>query len=266
MDLDTLEFFAVKEETLEEKTKEKQEKELRLCQSLRHPHIVSYLGHECTSSELLIFLEYADLGSLEKMLGEFGALAGSALSTAMVGVLEGLDYLHTRPTPVVHRDLKCANVLVFRPFTVKLSDFGNSKCNQLTKSFRTSGSVPWMAPEVIKGEASDEGHGRKADIWSFGCTVIEMITAEMPWGKGAFNNQFHAMHRISSSGETPPVPQDAPSATLSMIRACTRLSQQERPTTTDLLAQLYRHFGMAPIMPRRRPISKPRAVDGVGPL
>lgn len=235
MDLDTLEFFAVKEAVLEEgAARDKLDTELNLCRSMHHPNVINYLGHQFTDQHLRIFLEFADGGSIASMLSEFGPLSGAALTKATAGILEGLDYLHTRPVPVVHRDVKGANVLVTKPFHVKLTDFGNSKCDVLTKSFRTTGSVPWMAPEVINQQ---NGHGRKADVWSFGCTVIEMATAEKPWGNQAFNNIMYAMNHIGNSTATPPVPQEAPNSLQSLIRVCTRRAQEGRPSTTELLSQ-----------------------------
>jgi mitogen-activated protein kinase kinase kinase len=61
----------------------------------------------------------------------------------------------------VHRDIKGANVLVDLNFCVRLADFGCSKRDDMTASYTTVGSIPWMAPEVIQREG---GHGRKADI------------------------------------------------------------------------------------------------------
>jgi serine/threonine protein kinase len=105
-------------------------------------------------------------------------------------MLEGLKYLHLNG--IIHRDLKCANVLVDNMGVIKLSDFGASKriieelnyesSDSMSKSLK--GSPYWMAPEVVR----KIGHGKPADIWSLGCCVLEMLTSKPPWyehGKNA---------------------------------------------------------------------------------
>ena len=91
----------------------------------------------------------------------------------------GLQYLHSNR--VVHRDIKGGNLLVEKDGRVKLADFGMAKQMveqaSIAKSFK--GSAFWMAPEVIK----QQGHGFAADIWSVGCTVLEMATGRPPWAQ-----------------------------------------------------------------------------------
>jgi len=240
----SLQLFAVKEVLLEDpghhgsKQRERVSVELRICQSLRHPNIVSYLGHKFAERHLYIYLEFMPGGSVSAMLSEFGALQGDALCRAATDTLRGLDFLHTRSPPVVHRDLKGANLLVGVDMSIKLADFGCSKWSSDTNSFTMLGSLPWMAPEVIR---QSEGHGRKADIWSFGCTVIEMATAEKPWGNGAFDNMMFALNHIANSECTPHLAPDcaASPACWSAVAACTQRSAVSRPSTTDLLQHAF---------------------------
>eukprot|EP00930_Biecheleria_cincta_P043623 TRINITY_DN2993_c1_g1_i1.p1 TRINITY_DN2993_c1_g1~~TRINITY_DN2993_c1_g1_i1.p1 ORF type:complete len:536 (+),score=106.10 TRINITY_DN2993_c1_g1_i1:116-1723(+) len=235
-------IFAVKKAMLRQnddedhKFVEKLGDELEIFRHLRHPNIVSFLGYEIKDGELCIFMDYVPGGSLSAMLSEFGPLDGKLLRSATMGMLQGLDYLHSRNPPVVHRDIKSANVLVEKDFSIKLSDFGCSKRCELTTSFTTIGSIPWMAPEVIQQQ---NGYGRKADIWSLGCTILELLTAETPWGKNAFDNVMFALRRIGMSEETPPVPEGAPPDVQDIVRACLQRDAEARPGAADLLSHSY---------------------------
>lgn len=214
------------------KYRDRLQDELDICKTLRHPHIVSYLGCEFVDGHLSVYLEYVAGGSLAAVLHEFGPLEPTLFRKAASGILQGLDYLHTRSPPVVHRDVKAANVLVSLDFCVKLTDFGCSKRDCVTKSFTTIGSAPWMAPEVIQQQ---DGHGRKADIWSLGCTLIEMATAARPWGNGRFDNIVAAMLHIGMSDATPPVPESLPDGARDLIGLCLRRNPADRPWAIDLL-------------------------------
>jgi len=214
------------------KYSEKLQHELDICRGLRHRHIVTCLGHEYVDCRLHIFLEYVAGGSLRRMLDRFGPFDDRLLRKAVQGLLEGLDFLHTHSPPVVHRDLKGANVLVDQHFCVKLADFGCSKCDVNTQSFTSVGTVCWMAPEVVMQEG---GHGRKADIWSLGCVVIEMATAADPWGKGVFDNWMHAFNVIRSPGRMPPIPDTLSDTSQDLVRCCLQRSPEERPCASQLL-------------------------------
>lgn len=229
-----MKIFAVKEVPLDCSAEqlERLRTELRINQELRHPNIVTYLGHSSTDMHVCIYLEYMPGGSMSSLLAHFGALGAVALQKAACGMLSGLDYLHSRSPPVVHRDLKGANLLVGSDMVVKLADFGCSKWCAETVSFTTIGSLPWMAPEVI---LSCHGSGRKADIWSFGCTIIEMATAEKPWGRHAFDNMLFGLNRIANSSETPPIPESASPACRDVITLCTQRAESRRPSAVELM-------------------------------
>jgi serine/threonine protein kinase len=227
-------IFAVKKARDEHDSSycEKLRRELEICEDLRHPNIVSCLGHEVVKGHLCIYLEYVPGGSMRSHLEEFGALEEPLLRKASRGILKGLDYLHTHNPPVVHRDLKGANVLVDLNFCCKLADFGCSKRSTQTQSFTSCGSAQWCAPEVFKDEL---GFGRKADIWSFGCVVLEMATAADPWGRGAFDNMMQVVHVICMSQRTPPIPEAMPAVGKELAGLCLRRSPEERPHCPELL-------------------------------
>lgn len=229
-------IIAVKESKLnmqseaDRKFSETLQKELDIIKDLKHPHIVRCFGSGFKDEQLYVYLEYVAGGSLRSRLEEFGPLPNGPCRKATLGLLEGLTYLHGHKPCVVHRDVKAANILVEGAYHVKLADFGCSKRSDLTQSFAVVGSLPWSAPEIWQ----NVGHGKEQDIWSFACTLIEMVTAEMPWGKRAFDNPMHAIKTIAMGENTPPLP-DVDSELLALMRRCLRRNPSERPSAAELL-------------------------------
>lgn len=124
-------------------------------------------------------LRYAENGSLGQTLKAFGKLNERLVASYVVKILEGLHYLHQ--SDVVHCDLKAANILTTKNGNVKLSDFGVSlNLRAMEREMKDVAGTPnWMAPEVIELK----GASPKSDIWSLGCTVIELLTGRPPYAE-----------------------------------------------------------------------------------
>eukprot|EP00826_Nyctotherus_ovalis_P065013 TRINITY_DN9546_c0_g1_i1.p1 TRINITY_DN9546_c0_g1~~TRINITY_DN9546_c0_g1_i1.p1 ORF type:complete len:303 (+),score=50.86 TRINITY_DN9546_c0_g1_i1:583-1491(+) len=180
------------------------EVEIEILSRLQHKNIVRYIGSSREKEHFNIFLEYEGGGSIAKLLGRYGSFKENLVRLYSKQILEGLEYLHAHN--VLHRDIKGANVLVDSNGICKLADFGGAKKiynkaaseNGLHSSLK--GTPYWMAPEVIK----QTGHGRQADIWSFGCTVIEMATGNPPWSE--HKNIFAVLYLIGQTVNPPPFP------------------------------------------------------------
>uniref|UniRef100_A0A4W3HMB4 Mitogen-activated protein kinase kinase kinase 3 n=1 Tax=Callorhinchus milii TaxID=7868 RepID=A0A4W3HMB4_CALMI len=176
--------------------------EIQLLKNLRHQRIVQYYGslREKAERTLSIFMEYMPGGSVKDQLKAYGALTENVTRKYTRQILEGVCYLHSNM--IVHRDIKGANILRDSVGNVKLGDFGASKrlqtiCMSGTGIRSVTGTPYWMSPEVISGE----GYGRKADVWSLGCTVVEMLTEKPPWA------EFEAMAAIFKIATQPTNPQ-----------------------------------------------------------
>ncbi|GMH00288.1 hypothetical protein Nepgr_002127 [Nepenthes gracilis] len=195
-------FFAVKEVSLiEQGSQGKQsilqlEQEIELLSQFEHENIVKYLGTDKEESKLYIFLELVTQGSLISLYQRYH-LQDSQVSSYTRQILLGLKYLHDKN--IVHRDIKCANILVTNSGTVKLADFGLAKATKLNDLRSCKGTAFWMAPEVVN--RNNEGYGLPADIWSLGCTVLEMLTSHVPYHPFEFMTAiFHI-----GKGVLPPV-------------------------------------------------------------
>ncbi|CAD5175832.1 unnamed protein product [Musa acuminata subsp. malaccensis] len=228
------EMCAMKEVTLfmdDAKSKESVKhlgQEIFLLSRLRHPNIVQYYGCEMIEDKLYIYLEYVSGGSIHKLLQEYGQFGEPAIRSYTQQILSGLAYLHAKNT--VHRDIKGANILVDPNGRVKLADFGMAKHitgQSCPLSFK--GSPYWMAPEVIKNL---NGCNLAVDIWSLGCTVLEMATSKPPWSQ---YEGIAAMFKIGNSKELPTIPDHLSDDGKDFIRRCLQREPSKRPTAAELL-------------------------------
>eukprot|EP01062_Namystynia_karyoxenos_P011502 TRINITY_DN14121_c0_g1_i2.p1 TRINITY_DN14121_c0_g1~~TRINITY_DN14121_c0_g1_i2.p1 ORF type:complete len:904 (+),score=187.19 TRINITY_DN14121_c0_g1_i2:242-2953(+) len=169
--------------------------EIALMKTLDHPNIVRYFFSERCGDSINIFMEYVAGGSMLEMLKQFGGLPLNLVNFYTREVLLGLEYLHHKN--VIHRDIKSANILIGISGDCRLADFGCSSAITDTCARRSSlqGTPLWMAPEVI----TQQEYGSLVDIWSLGCTIMEMITAQPPFHHLGFN-QLGFMRFISGDG------------------------------------------------------------------
>jgi len=217
----------------DERFKEALQNEIELMREFRHPNIVAYYGCDWIDNRIYMYLEYMAGGSIARVLDQFGAFEETLLSNYARQLLNGLEYLHTRNPYIVHRDIKGANVLLGVDCQVKLADFGCSKREKETRSLTIGGSIPWMAPEVI----AHARYGRAGDIWSFGCLMIEMATAEPPWGQ--FDNLMAAMIKIGMSTEMPAMPSTLSAPCRAFMRRCLNRDPGRRLSASELLNERF---------------------------
>ncbi|KAG0486961.1 hypothetical protein HPP92_009056 [Vanilla planifolia] len=202
--------------------------EINLLSQFSHPNIVQYISSELVEDTLSVYLEYVSGGSIHKLLQEYGAFGEPVIRSYTAQILSGIAYLHGRNT--VHRDIKGANILVDPNGEVKLADFGMAKHISSYASIRSfKGSPYWMAPEVIM---NGNGYNLSVDIWSLGCTVLEMATCKPPW------SQFEgvaAIFKIGNGKDIPDIPDHLSSEAKSFIKSCLQRDPSARPTAFQLM-------------------------------
>ncbi|KAK9929454.1 hypothetical protein M0R45_026553 [Rubus argutus] len=225
-------FFAVKEVSLlDQGSQGKQsllqlEQEIHLLSQFEHDNIVQYLGTDKDDTKLYIFLELVTKGSLANLYSKY-LLRDSQVSVFTRQILSGLKYLHDRN--VLHRDIKCANILVDASGSVKLADFGLAKAAKLNDVKSCKGTPYWMAPEVVNRR--NRGYGLAADIWSLGCAVLEMLTRQPPY---SHLEGMQALFQIGK-GELPAIPDSLSRDARDFILKCLQVNPNNRPTAAQLL-------------------------------
>ena len=137
--------------------------------------------------ELNILHEYVTGGSLLTIIEKFGALQEKLVRIYIGQILRGLEFIHS--LGLVHRNLKCSNVLIDNSAIVKISDFALSKnlFDYGLKKLLKEGEIKdllkrdvfpfWLAPEVVtSGE-----YTASSDVWSLGIMIIQLLTGKVPW-------------------------------------------------------------------------------------
>ncbi|KAL8044430.1 hypothetical protein ABFX02_08G046100 [Erythranthe guttata] len=209
------------------------EQEIKVLSHLKHPNIVQYFGSEIVGDKFYIYLEYVHPGSINRFIQDHcGAITEAVVRNFTRHILCGLAYLHSKKT--IHRDIKGANLLVDAYGVVKLADFGMAKhLNGQTANLSLKGSPYWMAPELLQSAMQTDASSDVAlavDIWSLGCTIIEMMNGKPPWSEyeGAA-----ALFKVLK--ETPPIPQIMSAEGKDFLQCCFRRNPAERPTASQLL-------------------------------
>jgi len=156
-------------------------KEVANLQTLRHPRLVSFVGAAFVSPSVCIVTEFMPNGSLYHLLHHRKQeLTTFQRFNVATHISEGVDFLHRRNPPFVHRDLKSLNVVLDFELNAKLCDFGLTQSMEkthITRKDNEGGSPRYMAPELFDSNGKIT---EKIDIWALGCLAAEVLTGRLP--------------------------------------------------------------------------------------
>ncbi len=174
-------------------------REIKVLANLEHRNIAALRTALTIENQLVMVMEYVEGESISARLN-IGAIPVPLALSYLDQVLEALSYAHARH--IIHRDIKPANMMVTRQGVVKLMDFGiahtEGDVKKLTATGSTLGSISYMSPEQVRGEATDE----RSDLYSLGISLYEMVTGKKPFDEGS---SFSIMAAHINLAPRPPI-------------------------------------------------------------
>ncbi|MDQ3801576.1 MAG: protein kinase [Acidobacteriota bacterium] len=151
-----------------------------------HPNVLPLIDADIYDGQVVILSEYIEDGSLADKLRKYGRLPVREAVRIVVGVLNGLEYLHSKS--IIHRDIKPANILM-QGDTPRLADFGISRAVETTMvSSTVIGTHSYMSPESFEGVRSVQ-----TDVWSVGVLLYHLVTGRLPFPLGQPSEIMYAV-------------------------------------------------------------------------
>ncbi|XP_019155902.1 PREDICTED: serine/threonine-protein kinase EDR1 [Ipomoea nil] len=209
-------------------------KEIDIMKRLRHPNVLLFMGAVSSQEKLALITEYLPRGSLFKTLHKSSQQLDTRRRLRMaLDVARGMNYLHCRNPPIVHRDLKSSNLLVDKSWTVKVGDFGLSRLKYATLlTAKSGGGTPqWMAPEVLRNEPSTE----KSDVFSFGVILWELMTELIPWSD---LNSLQVVGVVGFMDRRLELPENIDPRVSSIILDCWQSNPEDRPSFHNIILRV----------------------------
>jgi NIMA (never in mitosis gene a)-related kinase len=227
-------IYALKRVSIDKLNQKEQEgcmNEIRLLASLNSLNIISYKDafFDEESSNLCIIMEYADDGDLFAKI-ECNNRNRTFFSEEIIWeyfyqIVKGLKYLHDRK--IMHRDLKSANIFLFRNGDLKLGDMNVSKVYKLGLNNTQTGTPYYTAPEIWK----DLPYDYKCDIWSLGCVLYEMCAGHPPFRGESMQQLFGKIIK----GYYDPIPTFYSKELSSIISNLLKINSVDRPYVEEVM-------------------------------
>lgn len=252
-DIDSNKPIAVKLIPLEyNKRKEKFDQtvaEFNLISGFKHSNLLSYINlqFESNGNILALLTEFVEKGNLKSIIYSYGVITEDKAFKYMLDILNGIEFLHSKS--IVHRDLKCENLLLSVDGTIKISDFENilnfKKLSNSKQTWSLQGSIPWLSPDIVhfyeKHELTEKIPEsnlctvkelfKKSDIWSIGCSFSEMVNGHRPWIK--INNNLELLIFLKTIKEPYEI-QNVSKRGISFYLQCCAIDSSKRLNPTEL--------------------------------
>ncbi|XP_065915083.1 uncharacterized protein [Dysidea avara] len=201
-------------------TREMFQREMDIALSCQHQNIVTFLGATLSGQPVLL-MEIMDLNM--KVAYAKSSITCTQAHKILHDITMALHFLHTRPDPVIHRDVSSANVLLKVLYNgewlAKLGDLGTAKIQQQTKT-PLPGTIAYAAPEALEPKK----HTTKMDVHSFGILIIEALTNTFPYIEKVDTLKTRVQQKFPQYYQ--------------LVTSCTNQHSSDRPTMYDVLVRL----------------------------
>ena len=221
----------VKLSNLNEKEKTNSLNEVRILASVKSKYVISYKEafFDEKDSTLGVVMEYADNGDLYKKILEYKQkkiyFEEIDIWKIFIQLVKGLKALHD--LQILHRDLKSANVFLFKDGHAKLGDLNVSKVAKRGLGYTQTGTPYYASPEIWK----DLPYDNKSDIWSLGCVLYEMITLHPPFR----SKNMDELYKKVLSGDIGNLPEKYSNDLYEVVLLMMKVNSNKRPNCNDIL-------------------------------
>jgi tRNA A-37 threonylcarbamoyl transferase component Bud32 len=203
-------------------------RELALLVMLENDNLVPCYGActQLTNGSLYIISEIMTKGNLKNFIKEMKKFIDLKMILRLTcDIVKGMKWLHS--LNIIHRDLKSFNILVNSNMKCKIIDFGTSRVvDHVKKMTGNLGTPAWMAPEVL----TNAKYSQKADVYSFGIVMWELLTGEEPF----HDMKTWAIPDAVISGKRPPIPKDVDKIYVAIMEQAWHQEPEMRPTFEQL--------------------------------
>ncbi|XP_048346685.1 RAF proto-oncogene serine/threonine-protein kinase isoform X2 [Sphaerodactylus townsendi] len=214
--------------------------EVAVLRKTRHVNILLFMGY-MTKDNLAIVTQWCEGSSLYKHLHvqetKFQMLQRIDIARQTA---QGMDYLHAKN--IIHRDMKSNNIFLHEDRTVKIGDFGlatvKSRWSGSQQVEQPTGSVLWMAPEVIRMQDSNP-FTFQSDVYSYGIVLFELMTGELPYSH--INNRDQIIFMVGRGYTSPDLSKlfkNCPKSMKRLVADCLKKVREERPLFPQILSSI----------------------------